>query len=116
MFTQRKHPANAFRLALRLVLIPCLVGAQLTQAMGQRVRNRLADKGPSPHVNRVVNKEPYACVDPLIGTARGKQGYGQVNSAQTFPAVGLPFGTTQWTPQTEDGEATTLVIFSRGPV
>jgi len=34
-------------------------------------------------------------VDPMIGTA---------NTGQTFPAVGLPFAMTQWTPQTQDTE------------
>jgi predicted alpha-1,2-mannosidase len=35
-------------------------------------------------------------VNPLIGTA---------GDGQTFPATGVPFGMTQWTPQTRDGEA-----------
>jgi predicted alpha-1,2-mannosidase len=35
-------------------------------------------------------------VDPLIGTA---------HDGQTYPGVGAPFGMTQWTPQTQDGEA-----------
>ena len=35
-------------------------------------------------------------VDPLIGTA---------HEGQTYPGVGVPFGMTQWTPQTRDGEA-----------
>jgi predicted alpha-1,2-mannosidase len=34
-------------------------------------------------------------VDPLIGTAA---------DGQTFPAAGVPFGMTQWTPQTRAGE------------
>jgi predicted alpha-1,2-mannosidase len=34
-------------------------------------------------------------VHPLIGTA---------NEGQTYPAVGVPFGMTQWTPQTREGE------------
>lgn len=38
---------------------------------------------------------PIALVDPLIGTAGG---------GQTYPAAGVPFGMTQWTPQTRDGE------------
>ncbi len=39
---------------------------------------------------------PVDLVDPLIGTTR---------SGQTFPAAGVPFGMTQWAPQTRDGEA-----------
>ena len=39
---------------------------------------------------------PGDLVDPLIGTA---------HDGQTFPGVGVPFGMTQWTPQTQDGEA-----------
>ncbi len=38
---------------------------------------------------------PSGLVNPLIGTA---------GDGQTFPAVGLPFGMTNWTPQTRDGE------------
>ena len=34
-------------------------------------------------------------VNPLIGTA---------GDGETFPATGVPFGMTQWTPQTRDGE------------
>jgi predicted alpha-1,2-mannosidase len=34
-------------------------------------------------------------VNPLIGTSA---------EGQTFPATGVPFGMTQWTPQTRDGE------------
>jgi predicted alpha-1,2-mannosidase len=34
-------------------------------------------------------------VNPIIGTA---------GDGQTFPATGVPFGMTQWTPQTRDGE------------
>jgi len=39
---------------------------------------------------------PVDQVDPRIGT--GAEG-------QTFPATGVPFGMTQWTPQTREGEA-----------
>jgi predicted alpha-1,2-mannosidase len=38
---------------------------------------------------------PADAVNPLIGTA---------GDGETFPAVGVPFGMTQWTPQTRDGE------------
>ena len=39
---------------------------------------------------------PADLVNPLIGTA---------GDGETFPATGVPFGMTQWTPQTRDGEA-----------
>ena len=39
---------------------------------------------------------PVDRVDPRIGTA---------GEGQTFPATGVPFGMTQWTPQTREGEA-----------
>jgi predicted alpha-1,2-mannosidase len=38
---------------------------------------------------------PVESVDPLIGTA---------GEGQTYPAAGVPFGMTQWTPQTKSGE------------
>ena len=38
---------------------------------------------------------PADAVNPMIGTA---------GDGQTFPATGVPFGMTQWTPQTRDGE------------
>ncbi|AFL89592.1 alpha-1,2-mannosidase, putative [Terriglobus roseus DSM 18391] len=38
---------------------------------------------------------PADAVNPLIGTAA---------EGQTFPAAGVPFAMTQWTPQTRDGE------------
>jgi len=39
--------------------------------------------------------QPVDLVDPLVGTAA---------QGQTFPAAGVPFAMTQWTPQTRDGE------------
>jgi predicted alpha-1,2-mannosidase len=39
---------------------------------------------------------PADQVNPLIGTA---------HEGQTYPAAGVPFGMTQWTPQTRSGEA-----------
>jgi predicted alpha-1,2-mannosidase len=39
---------------------------------------------------------PVDLVNPMIGTAA---------EGQTFPATGMPFGMTQWTPQTRAGEA-----------
>ena len=35
--------------------------------------------------------DPVSYVDPMIGTTK---------AGNTFPAVGVPFGMTQWTPQT----------------
>ena len=43
-------------------------------------------------------------VRPLVGTARKDQKIGAVNSGQTYPAVGVPFGMTHWTPQTQASE------------
>jgi predicted alpha-1,2-mannosidase len=43
-------------------------------------------------------------VRPIVGTARRDQRIGAVNSGQTFPAVGVPFGMTHWTPQTQGSE------------
>ncbi len=52
-----------------------------------------------------------AYVNPLIGTAPGTTASAQRHSesgselrGQTFPAVGVPFGMTQWTPQTKATE------------
>jgi len=38
---------------------------------------------------------PYRLVDPRIGTA---------NDGQTYPVVGMPFGMTGWTPETQPNE------------
>jgi len=43
-------------------------------------------------------------VRPIVGTARKDQRIGAANSGQTFPAVGVPFGMTHWTPQTQASE------------
>lgn len=55
--------------------------------------------------------EPVKSVDPLIGTAPSTTPSAQRHSeadnepkGQTFPAVGHPYGLTQWTPQTRDTE------------
>jgi predicted alpha-1,2-mannosidase len=40
-------------------------------------------------------QQPAGLVDPLIGTA---------GDGQTYPAAGVPFGMTQWTPQTRASE------------
>jgi predicted alpha-1,2-mannosidase len=50
----------------------------------------LLDGTPSNSRPSVVDQ-----VNPMIGTAA---------DGQTFPATGVPFGMTQWTPQTRDGE------------
>jgi predicted alpha-1,2-mannosidase len=42
------------------------------------------------------DKSPADQVNPIVGTA---------NDGQTFPAAGVPFGMTQWTPQTQASEA-----------
>lgn len=42
-----------------------------------------------------VPSQPVNWVDPRIGTAA---------AGQTFPATGVPFGMTQWTPETRAGE------------
>ena len=42
-----------------------------------------------------AQKDAVDLVNPLIGTAA---------EGQTFPATGMPFGMTQWTPQTRAGE------------
>ncbi len=53
---------------------------------------------------------PYKYVDPLIGTGPAKtisaqkHGSGTEDKGQTFPAVGRPFGMTQWTPETRTTE------------
>src|ERR1700761_882368 len=39
--------------------------------------------------------DPYRLVDPRIGTA---------NDGQTYPVVGMPFGMTGWTPETQPTE------------
>jgi predicted alpha-1,2-mannosidase len=50
----------------------------------------------SIHFLAAAATRPADLVDPLIGTA---------HDGQTYPGVGMPFGMTQWTPQTRDGEA-----------
>jgi predicted alpha-1,2-mannosidase len=49
-------------------------------------------------------ERPFDLVRPIVGTARKDQRIGAVNSGQTFPAVGVPFGMTHWTPQTQASE------------
>jgi predicted alpha-1,2-mannosidase len=50
-------------------------------------------------------------VQPIVGTARKDQAIGAVNSGQTFPAVGVPFGMTHWTPQTQASEDKCIAPF-----
>ena len=47
-----------------------------------------------PH-SQIFDYEVVSHVDPLVGTSR---------PGQTIPAVGVPFGMTQWTPQTHTTE------------
>jgi predicted alpha-1,2-mannosidase len=53
---------------------------------------------------------PLNYVNPLIGTAPAttvsakKHGSGSEEKGQTFPAIGRPFGMTQWTPETRTSE------------
>ena len=47
----------------------------------------------SPCMSAAV--DPYRLVDPRIGTA---------NDGQTYPVVGMPFGMTGWTPETQPTE------------
>jgi predicted alpha-1,2-mannosidase len=46
-------------------------------------------------VTAVGQRAPVDYVHPLVGTA---------NEGQTYPATGVPFGMTHWTPQTRAGE------------
>jgi predicted alpha-1,2-mannosidase len=55
--------------------------------------------------------DPLACVNPLVGTAPATTETARLHShagselrGQTFPAVGVPFGMAQWTPQTRASE------------
>jgi predicted alpha-1,2-mannosidase len=56
---------------------------------------------------RAQNKRLLKYVDPYVGTApsttlsAGKHGAGTEQRANTIPGVGIPFGMTQWTPQTQ---------------
>src|SRR6266568_8170205 len=63
---------------MRRLLFCCLLGASVGNLPAQA---RLQS------VDQVI---------PRIGTSA---------AGQTFPAVGVPFGMTQWTPETREGEA-----------
>lgn len=59
----------------------------------------------------IAGQGPIKFVDPLIGTApastesaRRHSVAGSEEKGQTFPAVGRPFGMTQWTPETRMSE------------
>ena len=52
-----------------------------------------------------IPRQPEDRVDPRIGTAGG---------GQTFPATGVPFGMTQWTPQTRTGEVKCVAPYYAG--
>lgn len=49
-----------------------------------------------------LQSKPADLVDPLVGTA---------NLGQTFPAAGVPFAMTDWTPATRDGQRKGLVPY-----
>jgi putative alpha-1,2-mannosidase len=53
-------------------------------------------QGFSQQASNAARSSPSDDVNVRIGTAAG---------GQTFPATGVPFGMTQWTPQTREGEA-----------
>jgi len=61
--------------------------------------------------NSAPYNDPLAYVNPLIGTAPSTTESARLHSesgselrGQTFPAVGVPFGMAQWTPQTRASE------------
>ncbi|MBP8959096.1 MAG: GH92 family glycosyl hydrolase [Bacteroidales bacterium] len=59
---------------------------------------------------QISAQSPLQYVNPLVGTAPAstesarRHGEGTENKGQTFPAVGRPFGMTQWTPETRTTE------------
>lgn len=58
----------------------------------------------------ILAQSPLNYVNPLIGTAPAttesakRHGAGTEEKGQTFPAIGRPFGMTQWTPETRTTE------------
>ena len=52
-----------------------------------------------PCASVAAGVDPYRSVDPRIGTA---------NDGQTYPVVGMPFGMTGWTPETQPTEGKCL--------
>jgi len=71
-----------YNLQIRCVTCYCLLAALLTLCA---VTPQLAS----------ATVDPYRLVDPRIGTA---------NDGQTYPVVGMPFGMTGWTPETQPTE------------
>jgi len=66
----------------------------------------------------VFAQSPLQHVDPLIGTApattESAMRHSEAGSelkGQTYPAVGRPFGMTQWTPETRDTEGKCIVPY-----
>ena len=66
----------------------------------------------------VFAQSPLQSVDPLIGTApattESASRHSEAGSelkGQTYPAVGRPFGMTQWTPETRTTEAKCIVPY-----
>jgi putative alpha-1,2-mannosidase len=62
-------------------------------------------------VTAIYSQSPVNYADPLIGTAPTRAASalrhsdpGTEETGQTFPAVGHPFGMTQWTPETRTTE------------
>ncbi len=59
---------------------------------------------------QICAQSPLQYVNPLVGTAPAstesarRHGEGTEDKGQTFPAVGRPFGMTQWTPETRTTE------------
>ncbi len=59
---------------------------------------------------QICAQSPLQYVNPLVGTAPAstesarRHGEGTEDKGQTFPAVGRPFGMTQWTPETRTNE------------
>jgi predicted alpha-1,2-mannosidase len=54
---------------------------------------------------RCAAQKPAGWVNQRIGTA---------NEGQTFPATGMPFAMTQWTPQTRDGQSKCIAPYYDG--
>ncbi|PWJ59354.1 putative alpha-1,2-mannosidase [Dyadobacter jejuensis] len=70
------------------------------------------------HLNAHAQKKPYQYVNTLIGTApsntasaRSHSEAGSELKGQTMPAVGVPNGMTQWTPQSRATETKCIVPY-----
>lgn len=82
---------------MKETLILCMVSLSLVCGCSEKSAN--------------FNLEALPYVHPLIGTAPSTTETARMHSeagselrGQTFPAVGMPFGMTQWTPQTRASE------------